>query len=151
MDKRTSKGKKFSKLQTHEEKMLFLLEGIYDEVKSTRYGILSKMSDSDSILKKILETNIQIMEVTNTDKFWPDDKINKEMLYKKHVLGNEIKIKQAQKTIEVLKTTRDEWKNRYEQESEKNTTLTKVIDRLSEKLEQLQVEVDDGDKNPLSS
>ena len=38
-----------------------------------------------------------------------------------------------------------------QQESEKNTTLTKVIDRLSEKLEQLQVEVDDGDKNPLSS
>ena len=86
-----------------------------------------------------------------TEMFWPDDKMNKEMLYKKHVLGNEIKIKQAQKTIEVLKTTRDEWKNRYEQESEKNTTPTKVIDRLSEKLEQLQVEVDDGDKNPLSS
>ncbi len=73
MDKRTSKGKKFSKLQTHEEKMLFLLEGIYDEVRSTRYGILSKMSDSDSILKKILETNIQIMEVTNTGRFWPDE------------------------------------------------------------------------------
>ncbi len=77
MDKRTSKGKKFSKLQTHEEKMLFLLEGIYDEVRSTRYGIRSKMSDSDSILKKILEINIQIMEVTNTNQHWSDEYITK--------------------------------------------------------------------------
>ena len=77
MDKRTLEGRKFLKLQTHEKRVLFLLEAICDEIRSTRYGILSKMSDSDSILKKILETNIQIMEVTNTDKFWTDEYIVK--------------------------------------------------------------------------
>ena len=71
--KELPKAKNFQNFKPMKKRCCFLLEGICDEVRSTRYGILSKMSDSDSILKKILETNIQIMEVTNTGRFWPDE------------------------------------------------------------------------------
>ena len=92
----------------------------------------------------------------NTVVFFPDKKMNEEILRRKYVLNYDQKIKNLKAKKESLENEAQEWKNRYERESEKNTTLTKAVDRLSEKLEQLHIEIDENDKlndgdNPLSS
>lgn len=83
--------------------------------------------------------------------FWADEEMNREILHRRYVLGYDEKIENATKQVEKLKNERDEWKNRYDQVFQNNTKLTNAIDRLSQKLEQLGVQVDKDDKNPLSN
>jgi len=61
MDKRTVEGKKFNELGTSEEKMLFLLEGIYDKLKqdNSTNSILREINHSLHTQNKILKINAE--------------------------------------------------------------------------------------------
>lgn len=87
----------------------------------------------------------------NTVHFFADSKMRKEILHRKYVLGYDQKIETAKKKIETLTKERDEWKNNHDKLFENNIKLTNAIDKLAKKLEQIGVEVDDDDKNPLSA
>lgn len=78
--------------------------------------------------------------------FFADKEMKKEILYRRHVLGYDNKIKNATKKVEVVTKERDEWKKRYEGEYATNEKLINVLDRLVKKLEDIDVEIDDSDK-----
>ncbi len=78
--------------------------------------------------------------------FFPDSKMKKDILYRKHVLGYDKKIENAKKKIETLTKERDEWKNRHDDKAKNNEKLIDILDRLVKKLDQIGVEVDDSDK-----
>jgi hypothetical protein len=83
-------------------------------------------------------------------QFFADDKMKREILHQKYVLGLPKKLENAKKKIEALEKERDDWKNKHEKLLENNTKLSNAIDKLATKLEQFGAEIDENDKNPLT-
>lgn len=74
MDYRTLHGKKFNECSGTDEKMLFLLESIYDKLDD-QYRIKSKLEEIQSLLRLIAEVNIREIELQNKSSVWKDDYI----------------------------------------------------------------------------
>lgn len=73
MDKRTIEGRKFNELKNSEEKMLFLLEGIYD--RSESWYNRSQLYKIEKNLKFLIELNIHQLQLQNKTRIWTDDYI----------------------------------------------------------------------------
>jgi len=71
MDRKTIEGKQFKKLYTHDKKMLFLLEGIYDKLETPR-SYNYELDKIQKILKFIVETQIASLQIQNTDSYWTE-------------------------------------------------------------------------------
>lgn len=82
--------------------------------------------------------------------FWADEQMKKELLHQKYILKFPKQIENAKKKIEAIEKERDDWKNKHDKLLENNTKLSNAIDKLATKLEQLGVETDESDKNPLT-
>lgn len=74
MDKRTVDGKKFSELETSDEKMLFLLEGIYDKLESVD-RLQYKFHNLERHLQFLIELNIKQLQLQNKNRVWSDNYI----------------------------------------------------------------------------
>ena len=124
----------------------------YKKVRATCNHCAWKWEPYDHEIRLPLEAVLKCPECEQiTECIWLDSKMNKEMIYKKHVLGYEPKIKNASKKIEELTKERDEWKERFQNEFDKNTMLIKSIEKITTKLQELGVEIVEDKNNPLSN
>ena len=85
-----------------------------------------------------------------TEIGWLTEEMQKERMYKKYVLGYDERTKNTEKKNRELTKDRDEWKKRYEKTFEINIKLSNSLERITKKLEELGVEVDNDDKNKLA-